>query len=339
MGLGVSNNNFHWWFNQRICRLIINRKEAWRTDGGTAIFGGGALALSLVSIALNLYQVSIKLVTGIFSYIPKIVKVPPVWIPPLLWAVVLWQSFLGWWWYVGSATPEPHPRMHSKGKKRNKARNGEAARLAKVRNRLGLSDGLRKRRPGGDGDSSTELNRTSSERESAIIQSPRAATRSPIPPPRTTWLSGYLPSSIVTWWHRLRLEHVNAREQQAAENEQRRFEVYGHIDESGVHTVRGVPGSGWGLGSFALAGRRRAAEVSRPGTDDERGVDGEVEAAYEMGNMGPTSPWGDDEGQRVPQRPKQQLRPAGREELSGPIRSWSWMGPFQRWRLRDATVY
>lgn len=142
---------------------------------------------------------------------------------------------------------------------------------------------------------------------------------------------------MVTWWNRLRLEHVNAREQQAAENEQRRFEVYGHIDESGVHTVRGVPGSGWGLGSFALAGHRRAA--AQPTTDDERGVDEETEAAYEMGDMGSRSPWGDDEEGRVPQRQRQQLRTADREELSKPSTSWSWIGPFRRWRLRDATVY
>jgi hypothetical protein len=37
--------------------FLINREEAWRTDGGTAIFGGGAIALSLFSIGLNLYQV------------------------------------------------------------------------------------------------------------------------------------------------------------------------------------------------------------------------------------------------------------------------------------------
>ncbi|KIM30557.1 hypothetical protein M408DRAFT_328116 [Serendipita vermifera MAFF 305830] len=309
--------------------LIINRKEAWRTDGGTAIFGGGALALSLVSIALNLYQ---------------IVKVPPVWVPPLLWAIVLWQSFLGWWWYVGSATPEPHSRPHSKGKKRSKAQNGETARLAKVRNRLGLSDGLRQRRPGEDGDFSTELRRTTtSERESTLQNSPRSSTyappKSPVPQQNPGRLAAYIPSPILSWWNRLRLEHVNARQQQAAENEQRRFEVYGHIDETGAQTIRGVPGSGWGLGSFALAGHRRAAAAAaRPPTDDEAGFEEDVEGAFEMGTVAPTSPWGE-EDRRVPQVQRQQLRPAAREELSRPSTSWSWMGPFRRWRLRDATVY
>jgi len=40
-------------------RFLINRKEAWRTDGGTAIFGAGAISLSLFTMGLNLYQVSL----------------------------------------------------------------------------------------------------------------------------------------------------------------------------------------------------------------------------------------------------------------------------------------
>ena len=27
-----------------------------------------------------------------------------VWLPALVWAVVLWQSFLGWWWWVGAGS-------------------------------------------------------------------------------------------------------------------------------------------------------------------------------------------------------------------------------------------
>ncbi len=59
MGLGVSDSDSITQLIDNSFSLIINRQEAWRTDGGTAIFGGGALALSLVSIALNLYQVGI----------------------------------------------------------------------------------------------------------------------------------------------------------------------------------------------------------------------------------------------------------------------------------------
>ncbi|KAF8161346.1 hypothetical protein B0H34DRAFT_806622 [Crassisporium funariophilum] len=70
--------------------LLVNRKQAWRTDGGTAVFGCAALALAIVSTALN------------FLYIHK--EEEFVWLPGLMWAVVLWQSFLGWWWWVGAGS-------------------------------------------------------------------------------------------------------------------------------------------------------------------------------------------------------------------------------------------
>ena len=70
--------------------LLVNRTQAWRTDGGTAIFGGAALILALVSTALN------------FLYVHK--ENEFVWLPGLMWAVVLWQSFLGWWWWVGAGS-------------------------------------------------------------------------------------------------------------------------------------------------------------------------------------------------------------------------------------------
>jgi hypothetical protein len=70
--------------------LLVNRKQAWRTDGGTAIFGCAALSLALVGTSLN------------FLYVHK--EVEFVWLPGLMWAVVLWQSFVGWWWWVGAGS-------------------------------------------------------------------------------------------------------------------------------------------------------------------------------------------------------------------------------------------
>jgi len=70
--------------------FLVNRKQAWRWDGGTAIFGVGALALAIMSTALNIL------------YIPS--QDQYVWLPGLMWAVVLWQSFfgmvvVGWRWH------------------------------------------------------------------------------------------------------------------------------------------------------------------------------------------------------------------------------------------------
>ena len=68
--------------------FLVNRKQAWRTDGGTAAFGVGALMLALASTTIT------------FIYIPS--KDHYAWMPGLMWAVILWQSFLGWWWWVGA---------------------------------------------------------------------------------------------------------------------------------------------------------------------------------------------------------------------------------------------
>jgi hypothetical protein len=68
--------------------LLVNRRSAWRTDGGTAIFGASALGLALASTGLTCLYVHRE-----EEY---------VWLPGLMWSVVLWQSFFGWWWWVGS---------------------------------------------------------------------------------------------------------------------------------------------------------------------------------------------------------------------------------------------
>lgn len=57
--------------------LLIHRRQAWRTDGGTAIFGGAAISLAAVSSALNIIIIPAK--DKLF------------WLQPLVWSVVLWQ--------------------------------------------------------------------------------------------------------------------------------------------------------------------------------------------------------------------------------------------------------
>lgn len=67
--------------------LLVNRKRAWRFDGGTAAFGAGATILAIVSTAINFVEVKEDTIN---------------WLQNLLWAIVLWQSWLGFWWWVGS---------------------------------------------------------------------------------------------------------------------------------------------------------------------------------------------------------------------------------------------
>lgn len=67
--------------------FLVNRKRAWRTDGGTGAFGAGSLALAITSTAVNFVEVREDNIN---------------WLQNLLWALVLWQSWLGFWWWVGS---------------------------------------------------------------------------------------------------------------------------------------------------------------------------------------------------------------------------------------------
>lgn len=67
--------------------VLVNRSRAWRLDGGTAIFGAGAISLALASTAGNFV---------------KIREDGLLWLQNMIWAIVLWQSWLGFWWWVGS---------------------------------------------------------------------------------------------------------------------------------------------------------------------------------------------------------------------------------------------
>lgn len=67
--------------------FLVNRKRAWRTDGGTGAFGAGAMALAITSTAVNFVEVREDNLS---------------WLQNLTWALVLWQSWLGFWWWVGS---------------------------------------------------------------------------------------------------------------------------------------------------------------------------------------------------------------------------------------------
>lgn len=56
--------------------FYVNRKRAWRTDGGTAAFGAGACLLAVMSVVVNFVLIFEDQV---------------VWLPYMNWTVVLWQ--------------------------------------------------------------------------------------------------------------------------------------------------------------------------------------------------------------------------------------------------------
>lgn len=67
--------------------VFVNRRRAWRTDGGTAAFGGGAVGLAIITTTISFIEIAYDRLW---------------WLPDLCWTLTIWQSWLGFWWWVGS---------------------------------------------------------------------------------------------------------------------------------------------------------------------------------------------------------------------------------------------
>jgi len=278
--------------------LLVRRKDAWRTDGGTAAFGCGALALALVSTGLN------------FLYIPR--EEEYMWLPGLMWAVVLWQSFLGWWWWVGAGSEPSIEREELERLAKREAK--RAARKKEARERRNETKARAQVVWKGVAGALGPRQRPSPppQQQHATLDANAACPQSPVPPTggpassvslassaTTSALPGFFPVFMHQWYNSLRLAHNVAAHQQAVERVERIREL------ERTDAVR----SGWGLGSFAWRIDRRKRKKDDDDEDEE----------YEMHSS--------DKRTTVP--PAAAVRPRG---------LWLW-GPFGQWRLQDSTVY
>lgn len=85
--------------------FFLNRRRAWRTEGGTAVFGLGTIFLALFHTTLNLV-----LMPHQRNY---------VWLQGLVWATMLWETYFAWWWWVGAGSgPEEMARKQRAKRKR-----------------------------------------------------------------------------------------------------------------------------------------------------------------------------------------------------------------------------
>ncbi|GAA6058560.1 hypothetical protein JCM10212_006999 [Sporobolomyces blumeae] len=67
--------------------LTLNRSRAWRAEGGTAIFGIMALTLGVLGTAVNFVEIKEDRMK---------------WLPGVVTCILLWQSWVGFWWWVGA---------------------------------------------------------------------------------------------------------------------------------------------------------------------------------------------------------------------------------------------
>jgi len=321
--------------------LFVNRKNAWRTDGGTAAFGVGALTLAPMSTAISLV------------YIPS--RDQFSWMKPLMWSVILWQSFLGWWWWVGAGmgVGELDELLIREEKRQNKRKRRSARRKVQRERAETLFKGVVDVFGFGERQGREDV----------------SSANTHAPPPSATAIRRLFNHSYNIFLS-LRHEHLTAAREQAAEWVERVNQVYGP-EEPGVR--------GWGLGQY---GMRRVQErdvgdnetVVNPGSDSDVDVGGDVDMeeaetgkGVEAGVEGAKASRDEDvdaddveidieveDGtRRVRRRHRRRTdRPSRTSEshsastsASAPGGSASastsmwWWGPLRRWRLQDVTEY
>jgi hypothetical protein len=257
--------------------LVVNRKHAWRTDGGTFAFGAGACGLALISTALN------------FLYIPSMEEY--LWMPGLIWCVILWQSFFGWWWWAGTGVnvdelDDTLRRQEKKRRKRNERKERRREQKEKAKTMLkGVASSLTPRRRtseksirssgssgvgSAEGDVATTAGHHHDESDSEHSDLSDNGTRKTDPSTLTSSSSqvstSLTPSTAgARVWaalsrvcSQLRLAHLVAARNQAAEHVERIQAVYaresGHLGGPEgiiIHGTRGnhVGGPGNGAGS------------------------------------------------------------------------------------------
>ncbi|KAH9919366.1 uncharacterized protein B0H18DRAFT_1086646 [Fomitopsis serialis] len=302
--------------------LLVNRKNAWRMDGGTAAFGVGALILAAISTVISLV------------YIPT--RFEFSWMKPLMWSVILWQSFFGWWWWVGAGMGVGElDELLSRQEKRQRKRAGRAKKRARGEREGTLLGGVA--------------------HAMGLTRRNTASDRTPPPPPPEVQpqtalggaRGGWILRHTKAFWMFLRHEHLTAARAQAEEWVERVNEVYG-------------PGGdrGWGFGQFGAGARRvdardADADVETIVAEEEyemEEMDGREHVVVEMDGAGKGGE-GEDEGEgrdgrrRVRRRGRPRdvdgAREPGRGGAQDPgrPRSMWWWGPFRRWRLQDSTEY
>jgi hypothetical protein len=272
-----------------------------------------------------------------FVYIPS--KEQFDWLRGLIWAVIMWQSFLGWWWWVGSGMgvhqggTEGVEEMLRREEKRERKRKERQAKRIERRERAravfrGVTDALRpgenegETGEGADGnvDEVTEQQASTTQMTSTSPSRRGHSTTQTSPRSTTTRASDIVDSSIgqwfVKWFLLIRQEHRTAAREQAAERTERMQNAYEN-------------GAGWGLGSFATTRPDRRRPPRQVTTADSAKSASDEES--------------DGDGRSVGRRTSREVQPGpstvDQRVASSRPPSASWWGPLQRWRLKDSTTY
>ena len=288
--------------------FFVNRRQAWRTDGGTAAFGIGAITLAFISTSLN------------FLYIPS--QDQYAWMPKLIWAVTLWQSFLGWWWWVGAGmgVREVEELLERENKRQQK-------RLLRAQRRKEQREKAKTVWKG-----VTSAFKPTNRADAPPSHAPSQDGSSVSALDTSAWMQ--LVQMVQRWFARLRYAHLTAAHIQATERAERLHQVYQREEERNPDREYRKQIVGWGLGSFGMREMERERREELPKEMEVEVPRGEDEEEWK------------DEPAAEESVPESQLRYRGAEpwrasppaEESAGSSLW-WWGPLRRWRLKDSTTY
>ena len=311
--------------------FVVNRKQAWRTDGGTAAFGAGAILLALAYVALTI------------SYIPY--RDQFEWVPGITGAVILWQSFFAWWWWVGAGMgiSEVDEWLHRSEKRRKRRVMRDARRKEKKERLRGAWNAI----AGGGRATSSAVERTpsstttvmrgrgSSDTDSIPASSSRSSTTRGHNDTRV--YAAHWPWSLVVNAYRYVCNaHVSAARRRAMERAEHIREVFG---------VDGPPAdmpahAGWGLGSFGVREREReAAEAGYEMDGVERLIHHDVSRAGGTEGEGVVAEEEKAERERRREEEPRHRQPGANQTPEETNASLWWWGPLRRWRHQDTTEY
>ena len=330
--------------------LVVNRTSAWRTDGGTAAFGALAIGFAFVGTAVNFLEVREDSLQ---------------WLDGVVWGVLLWQSWLGFWWWVGSGMyageVEDRERRDERRRKRDEKRG------ARRRRRLGANADAMAATPGQSsaqrwvrrvaGSATASINvhveggahpswgnltfrrgaQTQDEdgmelRARGPSALPRTATVSSSasdPSTRPHVLARYipLPAFVTSWLNRLSSAHDQATRTRA--NASSGFKSWGIMGILGTRHPRSVADDACGPSPAPATEHDGASHLSSPAGSDG-GDAWEPEEADEPPRTSTLAWVQSSSGARPP--PNQQGQGMGSD-------AWWWRGRIRRARLRQVDVF
>ncbi|TIA87935.1 hypothetical protein E3P99_02898 [Wallemia hederae] len=217
---------------------VINRRRAWRTDGGTAAFGVSAIALAVLGTAVNFLLI-------------KEDEVP--WLQSVEWAIVMWQSWLGFWWWVGAGmgigeVEDRRARKSKKTRRRNKNRTVESEVESMFASSHSLSSVRQRRR------TTNNTTNTSARNTPHTPNTPQTTSSDSPETSSDTFLFRLSPSYLLSYvYNSLRRAHNAAARMQAREYRKKQ-EQYERR---------------WGPGEFAMSSVNPVPQHSHISTTDE----------------------------------------------------------------------